>query len=56
MSYDDKKIVDFINSSEGKAKLAQAMIAPIRRNLNYQGLSRQILNITQIQRYYYICY
>jgi hypothetical protein len=46
-----------ITTQEGKIKLAQAMVAPIRRKLDYQGIARRILPLTPIvkKRKYVLC-
>lgn len=41
-------IAQYIATPAGRAKLAQSMISPIRRNLNYQGIARQALSIQQL--------
>lgn len=37
-----------LSTPGGKAALAAAMIAPIRRSLNYQGIARKALLVTQL--------
>jgi hypothetical protein len=37
-----------LTSQEGRTRLAQAMINPIRRNMNFATLSRQILGVQQL--------
>ncbi len=56
MSYNKEIDISAIfNTSEGRAKLAQAMIAPIRRSMDYQGIARKALSILQLPTYYYMC-
>jgi len=38
-------IARLLRTTQGKSQLAQAMAAPIRRNLNYQGIARRIFSI-----------
>lgn len=40
----------------GKSKLAQAMIAPIRRSLDYQGIARKLINIQPLPQGALPCY
>lgn len=37
-----------LTTASGKAALAAAMIAPIRRSLNYQGIARRTFLVTQL--------
>lgn len=41
-------IARMLRSPAGKAKLAQAMINPIRKNLDYQGIARRCLVVDQL--------
>ncbi len=41
-------IGEYIKTAAGKAKLAQAMILPIRQRLNYAKLSRQVFTVDQL--------
>lgn len=47
----------YINTPAGKRQLAQSMIAPIRRRLDYQGIARQVFHVEQLPQgavpYYY---
>lgn len=45
---DKLSLARLIRSSAGKSRLAAAMAAPIRRQLNYQGIARRALNIQQL--------
>ena len=38
----------YLNTPQGRLALAQAMIQPIRRNLQYAGLSRKMIQITHV--------
>jgi rubrerythrin len=37
-----KLITDYVNSSEGKKKLAQSMVQPLRTKLDYASMARRI--------------
>lgn len=37
-----------LNSSTGRAQLAASMAAPLRRNLDYQGIARKIFQVEQL--------
>src|SRR5579885_3030482 len=41
-------IAKSIASPAGRAALAASMVQPIRRNLNYQGLARQVFQVQQL--------
>jgi hypothetical protein len=47
-SVKQKIISNYLNSHQGRLKLASSMINPIRRNLNYASLGRQIFSVQQI--------
>ena len=38
----------YLNSNPGKQALAQSMLAPIKRNIDYSGISRKIFLIDQL--------
>lgn len=41
-------IQQYLASSEGRQQLAQSMIAPLRRRLDYQGIARQVFAVEQL--------
>jgi hypothetical protein len=43
ITYKNNILAKLIGSSAGRSALAQAMAAPIRRNLDYQGIARRTL-------------
>jgi hypothetical protein len=54
MNKDDiiSKLLSNLHTKEGKAKLAMAMAAPIRRNLDYRGIARSVFNTNPIYEIY----
>lgn len=38
----------YLRSARGRAALGQSMIAPLRRNLDYQGIARRALIVTPL--------
>ena len=47
-SWKDRLIQNAIISSKGRSSLAAAMINPIRRSLDYQGIARRALVVEQM--------
>ena len=41
-------VEEYIRSSEGRARLGQAMIAPLRRNIDYQAVGRRTFLVEQL--------
>lgn len=41
-------IAKYLNTPQGRLALANAMIQPIRRNLQYAGLTRSVIQVTHV--------
>lgn len=45
-----------LNTNRGRTILANAMVAPIRRALNYQGIGRRLLQVDELPQGAYVSY
>jgi hypothetical protein len=56
--YDDleKSVIDAMSTPEGKQSLAEAMVFPIGRSLDYSGIGRKILMVDELPQGAYASY